>query len=209
MGVKERAVPRFTSIDSAASGSESSLIQNDFKKVDEPGGAGPKGTEVLLPCVYEELRKLAACRMAHQPAGHTLQATALVHEAFLRLGASQQVQWDNRGHFFSAAAEAMRRILVERARRKAALRHGGGLRRLNLDEIDIAMDADEDVILALSEALESLREKDPTAAELINLRFFAGLPNREAAELLGLSERTAKRTWAYARAWLYDRLQKS
>ena len=187
---------------------DSQRIQDITAILDGISRGEAQSTDELLPLVYEELRKLAAARMIHQPADHTLQATALVHEAYLRLVGGQQIHWNSRGHFFSAAAEAMRRILVERARRKAAARHGGGLQRLNLDEVNIALDTKEDVILALSEALVVLREKDATSAELINLRFFAGLPNRQAAELLGLSERTAKRTWAYARAWLYERLRK-
>lgn len=167
----------------------------------------PKGAAELLPLVYEELRKLAAHKMAQQTPGQTLQATALVHEAWLRLIGDDPVRWNSRGHFFSAAAEAMRRILVERARKKSACKHGGGLQRFDLDQVDIALDTDDDLLLLLNDALEEFREKDATAAELIKLRFFAGLPNRQAAELLGLSERTAKRSWAYARAWLYQRMQ--
>jgi len=167
----------------------------------------PKAAEELLPLVYEELRKLAAAKMAHQAPGQTLQATALVHEAWLRLIGNDPVQWNNRGHFFSAAAEAMRRILIERARKKSACKHGGGLQRVNLDQVDIALDTDNDLLLLLNDALEEFRQRDPTAAELIKLRFFGGLPNHEAADLLGVSERTAKRSWAYARAWLYHRLQ--
>lgn len=167
----------------------------------------PGAADELLPLVYDELRKLAAHRMAQQTPGQTLQATALVHEAWLRLIGDDPVQWNSRGHFFSAAAEAMRRILVERARKKAARKHGAGLQRVDLDQVDIALDTDDDLLLLLNDALEEFREKDPTAAELIKLRFFAGLPNHQAAELLGLSERTAKRSWAYARAWLYQRVQ--
>jgi RNA polymerase sigma factor (TIGR02999 family) len=168
----------------------------------------PKAADELLPLVYEELRKLAAHKMAQQPPGQTLQATALVHEAYLRLLGNGPVQWNTRGHFFSAAAEAMRRILVERARKKSAQKHGGGLQRVDLDHVDIAMDTGDDLLLLLNDALEEFREKDPTAAELIKLRFFVGLPNSQVAELLGVSERTAKRSWAYARAWLYNRMQK-
>jgi RNA polymerase sigma factor (TIGR02999 family) len=166
-----------------------------------------KAADQLLPLVYDELRKLAAHKMAHQPPGQTLQATALVHEAYLRLIGNEPVQWNSRGHFFSAAAEAMRCILIERARKKSARKHGGGLQRVDLDRVDIALDTDDDLLLLLNDALEEFREKDPTAAELIKLRFFVGLPNDQAAQVLGVSERTAKRSWAYARAWLYHRMQ--
>jgi RNA polymerase sigma factor (TIGR02999 family) len=167
----------------------------------------PKAADELLPLVYDELRKLAAHKMANQPPGQTLQATALVHEAYLRLIGNEPVQWNSRGHFFSAAAEAMRRSLIERARKKSARKHGGGLQRVDLDQVDIALDTDDDLLLLLNDALEEFREKDPTAAELIKLRFFVGLPNHQAAHLLGVSDRTAKRSWAYARAWLYHRMQ--
>lgn len=167
----------------------------------------PKAADELLPLVYDELRKLAAHKMAHLPPGQTLQATALVHEAWLRLIGNEPVHWNSRGHFFSAAAEAMRRILIERARKKSARKHGGGLERVDLDQVDIALDTDDELLLLLNEALEEFQEKDPTAAELIKLRFFGGLPNHQAAQLLGVSERTAKRSWAYARAWLYHRMQ--
>jgi RNA polymerase sigma factor (TIGR02999 family) len=168
-----------------------------------------KAAEELLPLVYDELRRLASARMAHIAPGQTLQPTALVHEAWLRLvGSSQQQLWNNRGHFFAAAAEAMRRILVDRARRRSAEKHGGGLQRVDLDQVDIAQEANSDLLVALDEALTALGERDSTAAQLIKLRFFAGLPNAQAAEVLGVPERTAKRTWAYARAWLYKELRK-
>lgn len=170
-------------------------------------GGDAKAAEELLPLVYEELRRLAAHKMAQQPPGQTLQATALVHEAYLRLLGDAPLQWNSRGHFFSAAAEAMRRILIERARKRSARKHGGGLQKVDLDHVDLAMDAPDELLLLLNEALEAFQRSDPTAAELIKLRFFAGLPNRQAAEVLGVSERTAKRSWAYARAWLYDRIQ--
>jgi RNA polymerase sigma factor (TIGR02999 family) len=157
----------------------------------------------LLPLVYEELRQLAASRLADEAPGNTLNATALVHEAYLRLvGSADEARWDNRGHFFAAAAEAMRRILVDRARRKAAARHGGGLARLELKpELAAALEPRED-LLALDEALDRLAVDDPLKAELVKLRYFAGLTLVEAAAALGLSERTAGRHWAYARAWL-------
>jgi RNA polymerase sigma factor (TIGR02999 family) len=163
----------------------------------------------LLPLVYEELRRIAAAKMAHAQAGHTLQPTALVHEAWLRLvGEPVEQRWNNRGHFFAAAAEAMRRILVERARRKAAVIHGGGLQRIDLEAVDLAQETSSDILLALDEALTALAERDPTAAELIKLRYFVGMPNAQAAEMLGVPERTAKRAWAYARAWLYREIQR-
>ncbi len=157
----------------------------------------------LLPLVYEELRKLAAARMTEEAPGNTLNATALVHEAYLRLvGPADEARWDNRGHFFAAAAEAMRRILVDRARRKAAVRHGGGRVRLELaPDLAAAREPRED-LLALDEALDRLAAEDPLKAELVKLRYFAGLSLSDAAAALGLSERTAGRHWAYARAWL-------
>lgn len=169
----------------------------------------PAAAEELLPLVYEELRRLAAAKMAHLAPGQTLQPTALVHEAWLRLvEGRQQPVWNSRGHFFAAAAESMRRILVERARRQSAGKHGGGLRRVDLDQLDIAEEANSDLLILLDEALTSLAERDPIAAQLIKLRFFVGLPNAQAAELLGVPERSAKRAWAYARAWLYQEIKK-
>jgi RNA polymerase sigma factor (TIGR02999 family) len=160
----------------------------------------------LLPLVYDELRKLAAARMAAESPGNTLSATALVHEAYLRLvgpdGPDDAQQWDHRGHFFAAAAEAMRRILVDHARRKGALRHGGGLARIELEpDLAAAPQVREDLV-ALDEALKQLEVEDPLKAELVKLRYFAGLTLPEAADALGLSERTAGRYWAFARAWL-------
>jgi RNA polymerase sigma factor (TIGR02999 family) len=169
----------------------------------------PQVAEQLLPLVYEELRRVAAQKMAVQPAHQTLQPTALVHEAYLRLVGSPSPQWRGRAHFFAAAAEAMRHILVDRARRRGRLRHGGGLRRAEIEHLDLPNPEDDDVVLAVSEALDKLAEHDKVSADLIKLRFFAGLPNTEAARLLGLSERTAKRTWAYARAWLFQELTRA
>ncbi len=159
----------------------------------------------LLPLVYDELRKLAAQKMSHENPGQTLQATALVHEAWLRLGGDQQPTWQNRAHFFAAAAEAMRRILIDNARRKSALRHGGQAERVNLDldSLGLAGGMDDDQLLAVHEALDHLAAHDAVKAELVKLRFFAGLTIEEAAHVLKLSEPTAKRHWAYARAWLY------
>ena len=169
----------------------------------------PSASEALLPVVYGELRKLAAARMASLPPGQTLQPTALVHDAYVRLVGSGTSKWNGRGHFFAAAAQAMRRILVDRARQKASLKRGGGLKRVDLEHVDIAMDANSDLLLALDEALERYAKKDAQGAELIKLRFFVGLPNHQAAEILGVSERTAKRTWAFARAWLFNELKKT
>ncbi len=171
-------------------------------------GDGKAGDE-LLPLVYEELRKLAAHKMANEMPGQTLQPTALVHEAYLRLVGSGQEQWSGRGHFFAAAAEAMRRILVENARRKRRVKHGGELQRVEMTTLDVATLSDEGHLLAVDEALDKLAERDPLGAQLIKLRFFAGLSNVEAARLLEIPERTAKRTWAYARAWLYEELKRT
>lgn len=160
----------------------------------------------LLKRVYAELRQLARSKMARESAGQTLQTTALVHEAWLRLGGESQPRWENRAHFFGAAAEAMRRILVDKARRKQRDKHGGGLLRVDWENLDVAMVGDNDTVLAVHEALDRLARHDPVGAKLIELRFFAGLPNVEAARVLGLAERTAKRNWAYARAWLQKEL---
>jgi RNA polymerase sigma factor (TIGR02999 family) len=164
----------------------------------------PRAAEQLLPLVYDELRQLAAQRLAHEMPGQTLQPTALVHEVYLRLVDGEQAQhWDSRGHFFAAAAEAMRRILVENARRKRSRKHGGGLVRRDLDDVPlIAAELGED-LLALDEALNRLAEKDPVKAELVKLRHFAGLTFEQAAQALGISTTTANRYWAYARAWLH------
>jgi RNA polymerase sigma factor (TIGR02999 family) len=167
-----------------------------------------KAAEELLPLVYDELRKLAACRMANEAPGQTLQPTALVHEAWLRLaGAEVQQQWDSRAHFFGAAAEAMRRILIENARRKKALRHGGGQERVDVQEVEIAAPAQDDELLAISDALDRLAAVDKAKAELVKLRFFVGLSIEEAAGVLRISEATAKRWWAYARAWLFSEVR--
>jgi RNA polymerase sigma factor (TIGR02999 family) len=167
----------------------------------------PQAAEQLLPLVYDELRKLAAQKLAQEPSGQTLQPTALVHEAYLRLvDVAQAQRWDSRGHFFAAAAEAMRRILVERARHKATKKRGGKLRRLDFEQISVADDDRADSLLALDEALTDLQEHDPQAVGLVKLRYFAGLTHQEAAEALGIGRRVADRLWALARAWLYQRL---
>jgi RNA polymerase sigma factor (TIGR02999 family) len=162
----------------------------------------PKAAEELLPLVYDELRNLAAARMAHLPPGQTLQPTALVHEAYVRLLGSDQ-QWDNRGHFFAAAAETMRRILVESARRKSRLKRGGQWQRIDLEEVNLAIETDPENLLTIDEALTKFAAEDPVKAQLVSLRFFAGLTLPEAAQAMNISLATAKRYWAFARAWLY------
>jgi RNA polymerase sigma factor (TIGR02999 family) len=176
----------------------------------EHGNANAAGD--LLPIVYDELRKLAAQRLAREAPGQTLQATALVHEAYLRLvggDAQVNVKWDSRGHFFAAAAEAMRRILIDRAREKRAQKRGGAGRKLALDAADITIEAVPDEVLDLDEALTRLAAEDPVKAELVKLRFFAGLSLKDAARVLGISSTTADRYWAYARAWLYQAITSS
>jgi RNA polymerase sigma factor (TIGR02999 family) len=163
----------------------------------------PQAAAELLPLVYEELRRLAAHKLAGEASGHTLQPTALVHEAWLRLGGDQQPGWQNRAHFFGAAAEAMRRILVERARRRLAAKRGGGAEPLDVDEIEIpSLVADDDVLLRVNEALDKLAVVDPRKAELVKLRYFVGLTFDESARALGITVPVAKQWWAYARAWL-------
>ena len=163
----------------------------------------PQAANELLPLVYEELRKLAAQKMGRESPGQTLQATALVHEAWLRLGGDDQPEWQNRAHFFAAAAEAMRRILIDNARRKLYLRHGGGAERVNLEGLDLAASMDDELVVALNEALDRLTAHDAAKAQIVKLRFFAGLTNEQTAQVLGVSEPTVKRHWAYARAWLF------
>ena len=167
----------------------------------------PSAAEQLLPLVYDELRKLAAAKLAHEKPGQTLQATALVHEAYLRLvGSSRGGNWDSRGHFFAAAAEAMRRILINRARDRGRLKRRGERKQIDLDQITVALHTSDEDLLSLDEALTQLEDEDPAGAKLVKLRFFAGLTLGQAAESLGIPRRTADRQWAYARAWLYDRL---
>jgi RNA polymerase sigma factor (TIGR02999 family) len=183
----------------------------DFTALWQRAEAGDvQAANQLLPLVYEELRQLAARKMARENPGQTLQATALVHEAWLRLGGDHQPPWQSRAHFFAAAAEAMRRILIDQARRKSAQRHGGQVERveLDLDSLELAAGMDEEQLLALHEALDALAAHDAEKAQLVKLRFFAGLTLVEAAKVLGISEPTAKRYWAYARAWLYRKITK-
>jgi RNA polymerase sigma factor (TIGR02999 family) len=168
----------------------------------------PHAGDKLLPLIYDELRKLAAAKLANEKPGQTLQATALVHEAYLRLVGSDGhgETWDSRGHFFAAAAEAMRRILVERARQKNTLKRGQNARRVDLEQISLAVDDPSYELLALDDALCELERNDPQAAQLVKLRFFAGLPHQVAAEALGITRRTADRKWAVARAWLFQQM---
>ncbi len=161
-----------------------------------------RASEELLPLVYEELRHLAAARMAHEAAGQTLQPTALVHEAWLRLVGGGDRTWQNRAHFFGAAAEAMRRILIERARRKSRLKRGAGQVALSLDDLELAAATPDDRVLMIEEALQQLESQDPRLARVVTLKFFGGLTNAEVAEVLGVTERTVLNHWAYARAWL-------
>jgi RNA polymerase sigma factor (TIGR02999 family) len=168
----------------------------------------PAAADQLLPLVYQELRRLAAAKMSHESAQHTLQPTALVHEAWLRLGGDQQPAWQNRAHFFGAAAEAMRRILIDRARRRKALRHGGDQVRASSEELENVADLNrsDDQLLAVHEALDRLATEDPKKAELVKLRYFAGLTLEDAASALQIPLGTAKRWWTYSRAWLYREL---
>jgi RNA polymerase sigma factor (TIGR02999 family) len=168
----------------------------------------PQAAEELLPMVYEELRKLAAHKLAHEQPGQTLQPTALVHEAWLKLAGSDQ-NWNGRGHFFAAASEAMRRILVDRARKRNRERHGAGLQRVDLDSVEFAATTDDQTLLRLDDALAKLAIEAPEKAELVKLRYFSGLTIADAALALGISEATAKRHWTYARAWLLCELTKA
>jgi len=181
---------------------------SDITLVLEAINRGEKpASEELLPLVYDELRHLAAARMAQEAAGHTLQPTALVHEAWLRLVGGQQQSWQNRAHFFGAAAEAMRRILIERARRKSRLKRGSGQALLDIADLDVIAAMPDDKVLLVDEALEQLKQEDPDKAKIVLLKFFAGLTNDQVAEILNVNERTVRRQWDFARAWLLDRIQ--
>ena len=171
------------------------------------GHGDEQAAEKLLPLVYDALRRLAAVRMANEAPGNTLQPTALVHEAWLQLVGPNPAHWNSRGHFFGAAAEAMRRILLQRARKKGRLRRGGDLQRVDLDEVTLATHDQDDVILAINEALEKLEVESPQKAQIVKLRYFGGLGHAEIAEVLGVSEPTVRRHWAYARSWLYAELK--
>jgi len=168
----------------------------------------PKAAGELLPLVYQELRHVATSRMAAGANGHTLQPTALVHEAWLRLvGGNGDARYQNRQHFFFAAAEAMRHILIDRARRKQAIRHGGGLERVDSDQVELPAPGPDEELLAVNEALQKLEQADPAKAQLVKLRYFVGLSIQEAADALNISEATAKRRWAFARAWLFEEIR--
>jgi RNA polymerase sigma factor (TIGR02999 family) len=191
------------------------LLVSDVSEIlDAIDQGNPQAAELLLPLVYDELRKLAAVKLAQEKPGQTLEATALVHEAYLRLagpgsaGSGQERRWDSRGHFFTAAAEAMRRILVEQARRKGREKHGGGLVRADVDLGNLMGTMADAELLALDEAMARLAEEEPVRAQLVRLRFYAGLSNEDAASALGISSATAKRYWRYARAWLHREINK-
>jgi RNA polymerase sigma factor (TIGR02999 family) len=177
-----------------------------LQKVD-PGASA--AADELLPLVYDELRRLAAIRMAQESAGQTLQPTALVHEAWLQLSGSGERSWQNRAHFFGAAADAMRRILIDKARRKARLKHGGGQSRLNIDEVELAQTTPDDNVLLINEAVEALGKEDPEQARVVILKFFGSLTNEEAAESLGVSERTVRRQWECAKARIFQWIKES
>jgi RNA polymerase sigma factor (TIGR02999 family) len=182
-------------------------MMSKFTQILEPVEEDDRKTsEQLLALVYHELRRLAAWKMARENPEQTLQPTALVHEAFLRLMERDTLRWNSRKHFFNAAAEAMRRILFERARRKGRLKRGGGQEKIPLEKLEVATEADSQTLLLVEEALASLAAVDPFKAELVRLRFFAGLGNAELARVMGISEPTVKRHWAYARAWLYQEI---
>ena|ERR1044071_780418 len=166
-----------------------------------------KAADELLPLVYEELRRVAAHKMSLQPPGHTLQATALVHEAYIRLVGNEEKRWESRKHFFSAAAEAMRHILIDRARRRLRARHGENPEKMPMDDVEIIAPAKEEVVLQLNEALEDLAKISGEQAEIVKLRFFAGFTEPEIAQLLNISERSVQRQWSYAKAWLFERIE--
>ncbi|HEX7654790.1 MAG TPA: ECF-type sigma factor [Verrucomicrobiae bacterium] len=177
--------------------------------LDAIGRGESSASEQLLPMVYKELRDLAMARMLHESPGHTLQPTALVHEAWLRLIGDRNQNWKGRAYFFAAAAEAMRRILVEHARRKARLKHGGGQQRFNIDDLELMAVPPDDKVLLVNEALEQLEKTNPERARVVVLKFFGGMTNKEAADSLGLGERTVERHWMCAKVWLFQQLQEA
>jgi RNA polymerase sigma factor (TIGR02999 family) len=190
----------------AARGDSLGCVSDVTRVIEAVQRGDPKAAGELLPLVYEELRKLAAFKMANEAAGNTLQPTALVHEAWLRLVGNDNPKFAGRAHFFAAAAEAMRRILIDRARSKRALRHGGGHVRVDFEQLDLASPDADDQLLAVNDALDKLAAQDPLEAELVKLRYFAGLTVEEAAGLLDISPRTARNYWAHARTWLYHEI---
>jgi len=182
---------------------------NEVTRILEAAQEGdPKAAKELLPLVYDELRRLAAAKMTRENPGQTLQPTALVHEAWLRLVRNESYEWSGRAHFFGAAAEAMHRILIERARRKQAAKHGGSWKRVDLEQIDAPAKATEDTLLLVNESLDALARENAKVAELVKLRFFTGMGVEEAALVLGVTDRTARNYWRFARAWLRDELEK-
>lgn len=184
--------------------------QHEVTRLIQAAGASDRdAADQLFALIYDQLRRIAQQKMGEERAGHTLQATALVHEAYVRLVGNNEVQWQGRGHFFAAAAEAMRRILIERARQKAGPKRGGHWRRIDLDEVAGRAEASDERLLALDEALTELERHDPQAAALVKLRYFAGLRHEDAAEALGIGRRAADRLWALARAWLYEQIRES
>jgi RNA polymerase sigma factor (TIGR02999 family) len=187
---------------------DASMPENVTRLLNAIDAGGTNAADELLPLVYEELRRLAAIRMAKEKSGQTLQATALVHEAWLQLAGDQSASWNSRNHFFKAASESMRRILIANARRKKREKHGGHIERIPLDKVEVAADADPETLLMVAEALEKLESIDPVKGELVKLRFMAGFSNAEAAEILGVSVPTVKRYWAFARAWMYEEIEK-
>jgi RNA polymerase sigma factor (TIGR02999 family) len=190
----------------------SSFANNDMgdatQLLADAGSGDPKAADKLLDLVYEELRRLASSKMAREAPGQTLQPTALVHEAWLRLVGTKIPNFENRAHFFAAAAEAMRRILIDRARRKLTARHGGGCERVDVDEQDLALPAADQQLLAMNEALDNLAKEYPIQANVVKLRYFAGMTNEETAEVLNISVTSAKRYWTFARAWIFNEIGK-
>jgi RNA polymerase sigma factor (TIGR02999 family) len=182
---------------------------SELTRVLNAAARGEPEAAKLLPLVYDELRQLAARKMARESGTHTLQPTALVHEAWLRLGGDEQPTWENRTHFFCAAAEAMRRILIDRARRKQAVRHGGGQERCDLEEVEIAAPSPDNELLAVHEVLDRFAAQEPRKAELVKLRYFAGLSLKASGQILGVSEPTAVRWWTYSKTWLYQAIQEA
>lgn len=193
----------------AVASDKTSLISNVTYILTAIERGDANAADKLLPLVYQELRKLAAHRMANEAADHTLQPTALVHEAWMRLVGKENPKFANRAHFFAAAAEAMRRILIDNARRKRALRHGGAQQRVDFEHAELAAVSDDDQLLAINDALDKLAVQNKVEAELVKLRYFVGLTTQETAEILGISVPTADRWWNYSRAWLFDEIERS